>query len=116
VLAAAGALGSGIIAFEAFTPAPEQKRGASVRRTPKASGAAEMDEDRVVHLLEEIRDLQRQQVEAYARALRNQEEALERQRQAMRKARGMFAVVGVVILVLLVVVLVLLRYVLQHYA
>lgn len=67
-------------------------------------------------LLGEIRDLQRQQVEAYARALRNQEEALERQRQGMRKARGLFAGVGVVILVLLVIVGLLLRFVLQHYA
>lgn len=75
-----------------------------------------MDEDRVVHLLGEIRDLQRQQVEAYARVLRNQEEALDRQRQAVRKARGLFAVVGVVILALLAIVLVLLRYVLQHFA
>jgi hypothetical protein len=75
-----------------------------------------MDEDRVASLLGEIRDLQRQQVEAYARALRNQEEALERQRQGMLKARGLFAGVGVVILVLLVIVGLLLRFVLQHYA
>jgi hypothetical protein len=75
-----------------------------------------MDEDRVASLLGEIRDLQRQQVEAYARALRNQEEALERQRQGMLKARGLFVGVGVVILVLLVIVGLLLRFVLQHYA
>lgn len=75
-----------------------------------------MDEDRVVHLLEEIRDLQRQQVEAYARALRNQEEALDRQRHAVGRARPLLAGVGVLILILLVIVVLLLRYVLQHYA
>lgn len=75
-----------------------------------------MDEDRVVDLLAEIRDLQRQQVEAYSRVLKNQEEALDRQRRAMRKARWLFAVVGAVILALLVIVVALLRYVLQHYA
>ena len=75
-----------------------------------------MDEDRVVRLLEEVRDLQRQQVEAYARALGNQEEALRRQREGMGRARRLLAGVGVVLLVLLILVLVLLRYVLEHYA
>lgn len=35
-----------------------------------------MDDDRVVRLLEEVRDLQRQQVDAYGRVLGNQEEAM----------------------------------------
>jgi hypothetical protein len=35
-----------------------------------------MDENRLTRLLEEIRDLQRQPVEAYGRALKNQEESV----------------------------------------
>jgi hypothetical protein len=75
-----------------------------------------MDEDRMVRLLEEIRDLQRQQVEAYGRVLSNQEEALRRQREGMGRARKLLAGVGLAILLVLVIVVVLLRYVLQHFA
>jgi hypothetical protein len=53
-----------------------------------------MDEDRVVRVLEEIRDLQRQQVEAYARALANQQEALRLQREGMGRARKLLGGVG----------------------
>jgi hypothetical protein len=75
-----------------------------------------MDDDRVVRLLEEIRDLQRQQVEAYGRVLSNQEEAMRPQREGLGRARKLLAGVGILILIVLVIVLVLLRYVLQHYA
>ncbi len=75
-----------------------------------------MDEDRVVQLLEEIRELQHRQVEAYGRALENQQEALRRQADATRRARRLLAGIGVVIAIVLVIVLVLLRYVLQHYS
>ena len=75
-----------------------------------------MDEDRVVQLLEEIRDLQRRQVEAYGRALENQQDAIRRQADATRRARRLLAAIGVVIAIVLVMVLVLLRYVLQHYS
>jgi hypothetical protein len=75
-----------------------------------------MDQDHVARLLEEIRDLQRQQVEAYGRALGNQQEALRLQREGMGRARKLVAGVGVVIVIVLVIVLLLLRYVLQHYA
>lgn len=75
-----------------------------------------MDEDRVVRVLEEIRDLQRQQVEAYARALTNQQEALRLQRDGMGRARKLLAGVGVIIAIVFVMVLVLLRYILRHYA
>ncbi len=74
-----------------------------------------MDEDRVVRLLEEVRDLQRQQVEAYARALSNQEEALRRQREGVGRARKFLAGVGVILLIVLAIVVLLLRYVVQHY-
>jgi hypothetical protein len=75
-----------------------------------------MDEDRLARVLEEIRDLQRQQVEAYARALTNQQEALRLQREGMGRARKLLGAVGVIIAIVLVMVLVLLRYILRHYA
>jgi hypothetical protein len=75
-----------------------------------------MDEDRLTRVLEEIRDLQRQQVEAYARALTNQQEALRLQREGMGRARKLLGAVGVIIAIVLVMALVLLRYILRHYA
>ena len=74
-----------------------------------------MEEDRIARLLEEIRDLQRQQVEAYGRALENQQEAIRVQREGIARARKLLGAVGVVIAIVLVMVLVLLRYVLRHY-
>ena len=75
-----------------------------------------MDEDRLARMLEEIRDLQRQQVEAYARALTNQQEALRLQREGMSRARKLLGVVGVITAIILVMALVLLRYILRYYA
>jgi hypothetical protein len=75
-----------------------------------------MDEDRLTRLLEEIKDLQRQQVDAYARALANQQEALRLQREGVGRARKLLAGVGVIIGIILVMVLVLFRYIWQHYA
>ena len=75
-----------------------------------------MDDDRVTRVLEEIRDLQRQQAEAYGRALADQQEAVRMQREGIARARTLLAWVGVVIAIVLVMVLVLLRYVLRHYA
>jgi t-SNARE complex subunit (syntaxin) len=74
-----------------------------------------MDEDRVARLLEEIRDLQRQQLDAYARALGNQEQALRLQQAGLGRARRLLAGVGLIIIIVLVIVVVLLRYALQHY-
>jgi hypothetical protein len=74
-----------------------------------------MDEDRVVRLLEEVRDLQRQQVEAYARALANQQESVRMQREGLGRARRLLAVVGVITVLVLITVLVFMRYVLRHY-
>jgi hypothetical protein len=79
-------------------------------------GIAPMDQDRLVRVLEEIRDLQRQQLDAYGRALANQEEAIRVQRDNMGRARKALAGVGVIILIVLVMVLILLRYILRHYA
>ena len=75
-----------------------------------------MDTDRAIQLLEEIRDLQRQQVASYQQALRNQEEAVRAQREAMARGRRLQVALGIVIAVVLVIVVLLLRYVLQRYS
>lgn len=75
-----------------------------------------MDDDHVTRLLEEIRDLQRRQVEAYERALNTQQEAVRLQREGVGRVRKLLVGLGVAIIIVLGIVLVLLRYVLQHYA
>ena len=56
-----------------------------------------VDDDKVVKLLEEIRDLQRQHVENYKEAVRNQQESIrlqkEWQAQATRRLRVLFVLV-----------------------
>jgi hypothetical protein len=76
-----------------------------------------MDEDRIVRILEEIRDLQRQHAAAYQQALHAQAESVELQRAAVGRARRLLAAIGVVIAIVLVLVLVLvlLAYVLRRY-
>ncbi|HEY7635548.1 MAG TPA: hypothetical protein VH763_08395 [Gemmatimonadales bacterium] len=74
-----------------------------------------MDEDRVVRLLEEIRDLQRQHLQAYGRALENQQESIRLQRDSVGRARKLLAVIGVILAIVFIMVLVLLRYILRHY-
>jgi len=44
-------------------------------------------EEKVIKLLEEIRDLQKLHVENYKDALKNRQESIEIQRQAMRRRR-----------------------------
>ena len=75
-----------------------------------------MADDRVVQLLEEVRDLQRQLLVAYGQALDNQREAIRTQREGVRRARLLLAGIGVILGIVFVMVLVLLRYVLRHYA
>lgn len=75
-----------------------------------------MTDDRVVQVLEEVRDLQRQLLAAYGQALENQREAIRTQRDTARRARMMLGVVGVILLFVFAMVVVLLRYVLRHYA
>lgn len=74
-----------------------------------------MTDDRVVQVLEEVRDLQRQLLAAYGQALENQREAIRTQRETARRARMMLGVVGVILLFVFAMVVVLLRYVLRHY-
>lgn len=71
--------------------------------------------DDVKTLLTEIRDLQQQQLEAYRRALDNQEEAIRVQRESVARGRKYLRAVALVIGLVLVIVLVLLNYVLRHY-
>ena len=46
-----------------------------------------MTDERVIRLLEEIRDLQRQHIERYGEALRNQEESIRLQQAGLRRVR-----------------------------
>ena len=61
-----------------------------------------MSDERVIRLLEEIRDLQRQHVENYKEAIRNQQESIQMskdwQAQATRRTRG--ALLGIVLVIL----------------
>jgi len=75
-----------------------------------------MTDDRMASLLEEIRDLQRQLLAAYGRALENQQDAIRMQREGVRRARVLLGVIGVILLFVFVIVLVLLRYVVRHYS
>jgi hypothetical protein len=72
-------------------------------------------DERVVQVLEEVRDLQRQLLAAYGQALENQREAIRTQRETTRRARMLLGAVGVILLFVFVMVVVLLRYVLRHY-
>ena len=74
-----------------------------------------MANDRVVQVLEEVRDLQRQLLLAYGQALENQREAIRTQREGARRARWLLGVFAVVLAVVFVIVVVLLQYVLRHY-
>ena len=46
-----------------------------------------MDDERIVHLLEEIRDTQRQHLDAYREGLRSQRELMESQKRAVKRIR-----------------------------
>jgi CHASE3 domain sensor protein len=66
-------------------------------------------DDRVVQLLEEIRDLQRQHGERYGEALRNQQESIRLQQAGLRRVRIIlaFATVALIIAVGMLVLLLL---------
>jgi CHASE3 domain sensor protein len=68
-----------------------------------------MTDDRVVQLLEEIRDLQRQHGERYGEALRNQQESIRLQQAGLRRVRIIlaFATVALIIAVGMLVLLLL---------
>lgn len=60
-----------------------------------------MDDERTIHLLQEIRDIQREHLESYRRGLRNQEESIRIQREMQedyrRRMRLVFLLVAVVL-------------------
>jgi CHASE3 domain sensor protein len=66
-------------------------------------------DDRMVRLLEEIRDLQRQHAERYGEALRNQEESIRLQQAGLRRVRVVlaFATIAVILAVTMLVLLLL---------
>jgi hypothetical protein len=68
-----------------------------------------MSDERVIRLLEEIRDLQRQHAERYGEALRNQEESIRLQQAGLRRVRVIlaFATVAVILAVTMLVLLLL---------
>lgn len=68
-----------------------------------------MTDERVIRLLEEIRDLQRQHGERYGQALRNQEESIRLQQAGLRRVRVIlgFATIAVVLAVTMLVMLLL---------
>lgn len=60
-----------------------------------------MDDERTIHLLQEIRDIQREHLESYRRGLQNQEESIRMQREMQedyrRRMRLVFLLVAVVL-------------------
>jgi hypothetical protein len=68
-----------------------------------------MSDERIVRLLEEIRDLQRHHSERYGEALRNQEESIRLQQAGLRRVRVVlaFATVAVILAVAMLVLLML---------
>lgn len=68
-----------------------------------------MTDDRLIRLLEEIRDLQRQHAERYGEALRNQEESIRLQQAGLRRVRVVlaFATIAVILAVTMLVMLLL---------
>lgn len=71
-----------------------------------------MDEERLVRVLEEIRDLQRQNTANYQEALRNQQESIRLQQAGLRRVRivlglataALIVAVGMLVMLLLRVV------------
>jgi hypothetical protein len=57
-----------------------------------------MTDDRIVQVLEEIRDLQRQHVERYGEALRNQQESIRLQQAGLRRVRVILGFATVVLI------------------
>ncbi len=66
-----------------------------------------MTDDRLIHLLEEIRDLQKEHGQRYGEALRNQQESIRLQQTGLRRIRVIlgFAVLALVLAVGMVLLL-----------
>jgi hypothetical protein len=59
-------------------------------------------EERVVKLLEEIRDLQKLHIENYKDALKNQQEAIDLQKRAVRRQKISLLVLGLLLAAFLI--------------
>jgi len=59
-------------------------------------------EERVIQLLEEIRDLQKLHVENYKDALKNQQESIDLQKRAVRRQKITLVVFGLLLVALLI--------------
>jgi hypothetical protein len=57
-----------------------------------------MSDERVVRLLEEIRDIQRQHAERYGEALHNQQESIRLQQAGLRRVRVILGFAAVVLI------------------
>ena len=68
-----------------------------------------MNDDRMLRVLEEMRDLQRQHLVHYQEALRNQQESIALQQAALRRVRVIlaFATIAVILAVGMLVLLLL---------
>ena len=68
-----------------------------------------MSDERIIRLLEEIRDLQRDHADRYSEALRNQEESIRLQQAGLRRVRVVlaFATIAVILAVTMLVMLIL---------
>ena len=58
-----------------------------------------MNDDRILSVLEEMRDLQRQSTVNYQTALRNQEESIKLQQQALRRVRVILGIATVALVI-----------------
>lgn len=56
-----------------------------------------MPDEQIIQLLQEIRDLQKQQIENSRLALANQQKAIATQQQSVRRARMMLLIVGALV-------------------
>lgn len=65
--------------------------------------ATVMADEQVLKLLEEIRDLQKQQIENSKLALANQQQAIAVQKQSVQRARVLLMVVGAIVVAIYLV-------------
>jgi hypothetical protein len=56
-----------------------------------------MNDERVLHVLEEMRDLQRQHLANYQEALRNQQESIRLQQAGLRRIRWVLGLATIVL-------------------
>ena len=73
-----------------------------------------MTDDRLVHLLEEIRDLQKEHAVKYGEALRNQQESIRLQQAGLRRVRMIMAFATVVLVLAVGTLVLLLMRVVAH--